>query len=269
MTVAQKKRAVRWKPIFLLEIYRMTRAGLPDRDICTSLGISPQTLWNWSRDKSELKEALEIARKERAEGETMPAWVYSHLSPTLRAIWDDIGRWEEEKNPIARIEMILSDGGMRVRQQLFLHALCVYGFSPSRAMQKVNITKVELDRWLNEDVDFASLVEEVQWHKGNFFEEKLVNLVAEGNPAAVMFANKTYNSKRGYGVTSKLEVEHSGTVQHNVLDLADLMPYLGEGTRLELLEAIRRKEIEKSPKQLTVTDVLNQQIGDLESEEVP
>jgi hypothetical protein len=260
-----KERKIRkWKPIYLVQIYRMVRLGISDVDICKGLKISRQALWLWNKERPELREAIALARKELADHESLPAWIYSRLTPELKVLWKKIQNFEKEPGGtgIARIELLLQDEGKRTRQQLFLYALCVSRFSPSLAMKKVNIAKRELDYWIANDLEFAQLVEEVQWHKGNFFEDALVKLVKEGNPAAILFANKTFNGVRGYAPKSQVDVNVSGQVMHGVLDLGDLMPLLTEATRLELLTAIRRRDAEKNPR-LTVTDRISQEIADI------
>lgn len=232
----------KWKPIFVVHAYRMVRMGVSDKDISQFLGVSRVAWWKWLRDKPELKEAVELARKENRETETFPDWVYGRLSPELKAVWDKVMQFHREKAPVAKLEMLLSDHGKRVRQQLFLFALCMENFSPSSAMHRVNVSKKTLESWMLEDPDFAQLVEEVDWHKGNFFEWSLVQLVREGNPQAILFANKTFNSRKGYGKRDQLDVNVSGNVLHGVLDLAELLPMLSEAARTELLSAIRSRE---------------------------
>jgi transposase-like protein len=254
-----KHRMKKWKPSLLVRIYQLSRLGMTDVDMVKELGISRETLWKWRQDFPEIKEVEEQARKEVEESKNLPNWVYSRLSPEMKEMWNKVEKWGKQKDGVAKIELMLCDHGRRVRQELFLHALCMCSFSPSQAMNKVNITKKELDRWLREDEEFATLVKEVDWHKGNFFEEHLVKLVQEGNPAAVVFANKTYNTDRGYGRRDQLDVNVTGQVLHGVLDLVELMPLLSEGARLELVEAIRRKDEEKNP-QLTVTQKIEREI---------
>lgn len=235
-------KVTKWRPILLLDLYRLARLGMTDDDICVHLRVSRQGLWKWRKERPEVQEALSKAREEREAEGSFPDWVYSRLSPELKAVWDDIRKWERAKNGVARIEAMLCDQGLRVRQQLFLHALCCCSFSPSRAMQKVNVSKREVDRWVSEDVGFSELVEEIQWHKGNFFEESLVQLVAQGDVAATLFANKTYNRSRGYAASAQVEIHHSGNVRHDVVDLAEIMKLMSEPARLEMLEAVRLLE---------------------------
>jgi hypothetical protein len=258
----------KWKPIYLVQIYRLVRLGMSDPELCQTLDVSRQSLWNWKRRYPEVREAYNLAKKDLHESESFPRWVFSRLSPELKEVWRKIRKWEKEDNGVVRIEAMLEDRGKRVRQQLFLHALCVSRFSPTIAMMRVNLAKGELDRWINTDPEFAALVEEMQWHKGNFFEESLVQLVKEGNPAAVIFANKSYNAKRGYNPIKNLgiDVNVHGQVNVGVFDLADVMQFLSEASKLELLQAIRRKEAQDNPR-LTAREILSQQIAEIPPEE--
>lgn len=258
---AEPKRAM-WSPILLVRVYRLARLGMCDSDICKELGVSRQTFHRWIREKPELAEAMRMAEKERSEGETLPEWIYRQISPELREVWDQVRAWHREENGVLKIEMLLADKGVRVRQQLFLHALCVCRFSASHALRMVNVSKREFDQWVSSDPCFSELVQEVEWHKGNYFERQLVKLVQEGNPQAVIFANKTLNSTRGYGARMKMDVQHSGAVLHGVMDLGDLLPYLSADTRLQVLEAIRRREKEKASRELAPVEVLSHTIAE-------
>jgi hypothetical protein len=250
MSVKSKKKPptglpkARWRLIYLVTAYRYTRMGMTEDEVAAAMGTNKMTLWRWGQRIPELNEAMELARKEIKDKDAFRDWVYSRMAPPLKALWDQIGVIEEGggRNPIVEIERILQDAGVRVRQELFLHALCMLDFSPSKALAKINITKRELDRWLNTDPGFKDLIEEIQWHKGNFFEEQLTKLVAEKNPAAVIFANRTFNKDRGYLTQTRTQVEVSGGVAVGVFDLSVLLPYLTEPCKLELLDAIRKKE---------------------------
>lgn len=241
--------------------------GIPYADVYTELKVSKITFWQWVKDKPGLKEVLDLAEKEKKDGESLKNWVYSRLSPELMKVWERIGELEMLSDGISKIELMLEEGGKRMRQQLFLHALCFHNFCVSQALAKVNITKRELDRWIAHDHDFAELVEQIQWHKGNLFEGSLVQLVREGNPAAVLFANKTYNAERGYAQKSKLDINVSGSVTHGVLDLAEIMKLVDEDTRLKVLDAVRKlNTVVPPPKQLSVAERLSQEIADVGTE---
>lgn len=240
-TKKPQHRGSKWKPIMLVTVYRLVRLGIAEIEVCKELKVSRRTFLDWKTEHPELAECLAIAGKELEDGKSFPRWIYSKLTPEVRKVWDAIQKVTEENNGFGKIELILQDHGKRVRQQLFLYALCLSDFSASEAMARVHISKWDLDRWCEEE-DFKKLLEEIGWHKGNFFEQALVGLVKEGNPAAVLFANKNYNRDRGYGSHSTVDVNHSGQVLHGVVDLAEIMSELSETTKLELLTIIRKRE---------------------------
>lgn len=240
------KKRCRWNPIFLVRVYKLAKLGFTDVDIEKDLGVSHVGFYKWKKEHPELEETLVMARKEKDCGETLADWIFSRLSPELKSIWQKIGRLEKKIDGVARISALLSGHGKVAKQELFLYALCSHHFSRTRAMKKVGITKGELDEWISTDNGFAKLVEEMEWHKGNFFEDSLVKLVQEGNPVAVVFANKTFNRGRGYGTHSSVDVNVNGQMLHGVLDLSELIPMLSDGCKTELLSAIRRRDEQKA-----------------------
>jgi hypothetical protein len=241
-STTKKPRPRKWKPILLVELYRLLRTGVSVEEAAECLGVARRTVYKWEAKYPEVGEMIALVRRERSQGETLKDWVYHRLSPELKELWDQVTGFDAEPGGVAKVEALLADQGRGVRQQLFLYALCETHYNPSQALKKVCVSRREFRRWLEEDSDFAELVDEIDWHKGNFFEEKLVQAAASGETAAVVFANKTYNRKRGYASKSELEVHHSGTVVHGVLDLSELVPFLSDSAKTELLEAIRRRD---------------------------
>lgn len=226
----------------MVVIYKLTRLGLPETDLVTEFGISRRTWFVWKDKRKEIQEVIDMARREREQELDFPDYIYQKLSPELKELWDKIQCDEFEDDPVAKIESVLFGQGTLVRQRLFLHALCLSHFSPSSAMSKVNVSKKTVDKWIAQDPGFCELVEEIEYHKGNFFEEGLVKLVGQGVAAAVLFANRTHNASRGYGSKSTLEVKHSGAVLHGVLDLSKVAEYMSPTGRIELMDAIRKFE---------------------------
>lgn len=240
----QNDRTQVWGPMVLVHIYRFAKMGFCDRAIAEGLGIDSSTLKKWKRTKPEVVEALALARnpdeEDRELGGTWKRFVYNRLSPDLRKLWDQIEKWDTLPNGVAKIEALLSTHGKRVRQQLFLYALIHCNFSASKALAKVNIDRATLSEWIEKEPEFGQLVEEIKWHKGNFFEESLVRLVSNGEAAATIFANRTYNKDRGYGGSTDVNVRHSGTIEHTTLDLDELE--LPIETRKQIMEAIRLRD---------------------------
>jgi hypothetical protein len=121
---------------------------------------------------------------------------------------------------------------------LFLFALVEGNWNPSAACGKVGISKQTLETWCRTDNGFADLMDEIVWHKKNWAESALMQLVDRGDSPATVFVNKTLNADRGYNV--KQTVEHTGVVNHEhvVISVEELDLPL-EIKRL-VLEAYRR-----------------------------
>lgn len=230
-----------WQPIFLVHFYRYAKAGLTNEAICKITNTSRSSMYLWLKKRPELVEALRLAREQLPDEDGFVRFFYEQLDGRLRDLWDQIVTNEIIGGGVQNMRVIMADQGTGARQALFLHALVSSHFNPSRAMEKVGLDKRTLDQWTDSDPDFAELVSQVQWHKGNFFEEGLVKLCERGDAGAIQFANRTYNKSRGYG--NSLNV--SGSVDINienrmVLDLSELD--LDSETRAKIAEAVRARE---------------------------
>lgn len=230
----------KFKPMTLVWIYRYAKAGLSEAAIAEAIKVGIKTWAKWKRLHAEIAETIQLARTDTKDGGTWHSYVYERLSEELKEVWDKINEWDELPNGIVKIETLLATHGRQVRQQLFLHALVHYNFSFSRALSKVNIDKKTLDYWIQNDPGFADLVEEIQWHKGNFFEESLATLIKGHDVAATIFANRTFNKERGYGIKNEVNIKHSGSIEHNLLDLSELE--LTQEVKLAILDAIRKRD---------------------------
>lgn len=242
-TKPQRKKKTEWAAINLVHIYRYAKGGMSDEAVARALGINRNTIKLWKKKKPEVREALALARQEVPSEDIASRYFYNRLDPVLQDLWDKLEANDrsESKGGLAAIKQILGDHGRTARQTLFLHALVMTHYSPTRAMEKVGLDKRQLDDWVNNDPDFAELVDQVAWLKGNYFEESLVKLVEAGDPQAIKFVNQTYNKKRGYGrsveVTGELNHQHTHV---GVIDLGDLD--LSLECRNEILAAMRARD---------------------------
>lgn len=239
-----KSRKRVWSNRHYVTAYEYARAGLNEGQLAEAMGINRLTLRKWREDDPDFHEAILRGRsfREKTSGATISfhEYVYQRLSPELQLLWNEIAACQSAPNGMMRMEAIFSEQGIRVRQHLFLYALTSTNFNASEACRRVGISKSTLDDWIKRDPNFSKLMDEIHWHKGNFFEDKLINLVDAMEPAAVIMANKTFNKSRGYG--TEINVKHSGQVNHAhaVLTVGELQ--LPLNVRQAILSAMRNKQ---------------------------
>lgn len=235
-----------WQDAFAFKAYELTKSGMTERKIAKVLGISFGTFVLWEKKKPIFKLAIRRGRRvhRKKDGSTFSFrdYINGRLSEDVRDIWHKINRCDTLKNGTERLEAILSERGVRVRQQLFVYAFVSSNFSISAALRRVNISRSAFELW-KKDPEFLRLFEELGEMKGDFFEEHLCMLIAGGDTASTIFANRTYNKKRGYSEKIDVDLNVSGSVQHNIVNIDSLGLPLKE--RKQLLSKVRKaKQIE-------------------------
>jgi hypothetical protein len=230
-----------WKETFYVRAYELARQGLTDPKIADALGVSLQILRIWKSKRPAFREAIETGRNGTGSqlATTLNDWVYQRLPPNLQELWNELEQLDQTDNSVRQLECMLEGAGKRARQHLFIHALVVSHFNLSEACRKVNVTRKTMENWIRTDPTFGELVQEVVWHKKNFFEDALVRLVATGDPSAVIFVNKTFNRDRGYADKTTMDVTVSGVVQHSHTVVPVESLGLDLETRKLLLERVR------------------------------
>lgn len=220
--------------------YQYARDGMSDEQIAQSLGVAGVTFRRWCANDPALEDAVARGREPVAgQGTvTFSDYIYQHLPQHLRDLWDEIHECAALENGVERAEALLRRGGKQARQHLFIHALATTGFNVSKAMRLVNVSRKSLDNWTANDPAFAELMDELHWHKDNFFETAFINRVRAGDTAAIIHAAKSKLAHRGYN--ERVVVEHTGTVNHShTIDITDLD--LPLACRVQIREAIRQK----------------------------
>lgn len=236
----------KWRPTLPVDAYVLALTGAKDQDIATALNVTDVLFCNWKKKHPELAYALEKAREQKKQTETQSFedYVYGRLPKELQQLWDKIAYWFDHAEGYERIHAILHTQPTRIRQCLWIHAMIASNFNASEASFRVCVPRKELLSW-EDDPQFAALMDELQYHKQNFYEGALADLTAMRNPLAVIFANKTLNKSRGY--SEKLTVEHTGTIVHrhsHVVSVDKLN--LSFETRCQLLDAVRAaKQVEQ------------------------
>lgn len=76
----------------------------------------------------------------------------------------------------------------------------------SIACRKCGITRKSYYRWMREDEEFKSAVEEIYESRGDFVEGKLLENIRSGDTTSIIFYCKTKLKERGYVERKEQEV---------------------------------------------------------------
>jgi len=250
-TAKKKHRLQHYDLVKAIRVYELARDGLSNLAIAKAMGVPEDRFSAWSTPGSHgfkplIKEALDRGRAFlEKSGTSMADYILGRLSPKALRVWKELNTLEQamDKSPgkdkwerEADIRAFCQGQNKRMRQHLYIYALLHSHYNQSEALERVCVSRQLLALWLRSDSKFKALVDEVNTHKGDFFETALIKLVERGEPSAILHVNKTFNRKRGYG--DKLEVVHSGKVEHKIkVDELNL----SLETRKELLRAIQEK----------------------------
>ncbi len=238
-----------WQDHFVIDIYNLAKSGMTENQMSKTLGVSIHTFIKWEKKKKLFKLALDKGRKEHRgkDNKTLSFrdYFYKRLSYKNRKTWKAINKLDGKKGSFEKIEALLERRGKLVRQHMFVYAWVHANFSVSMALRKVCISRSTFEAW-KKDNEFGKLIEELNWHKKNFFEDHLTKLVAGGNPAATIFVNKTFNKDRGYNEKIEVDMNLAGELEHGIVSVDHLK--LDLDVRKALLKAKRkqRKEEQKS-----------------------
>lgn len=211
----------KFKDTMYVDVYLLASQGNKKKEIAEQLGVGPLAFAKWINNNEALADAYNRGREKfkGSKGEGFIDYVYKQLPPKLQKLWNKI---KEKKGSPGEIDLLLQDKGEKIQKQLFMQAWCCCNFNPSRACQMVNLSPSKFQRWMMDD-DFKALIDQLQRHKKDFFEEGLVKAVKKGETAAVLFANRTLNRDRGYGDKSELEI--TGSVNHkheNLINFSEI-----------------------------------------------
>lgn len=243
--MAKKSPQSKWSDEHYVSAYEFARSGMTDKEIARHLGVAHPTLRTWKQDNPALASAIQRGRDVGGLGRNVFSfldYLLAHFSPKARQLWYEINRVEREENDVLKIEALLDKQGKAGRQHFFLLALLDGNWNLSRACARSGVSRKTYEKWVADDPDFAELVQEMHWHKKNFFEESLVRKVAEGDTAAILAVNRTLNRDRGYA--ERLDVQHTGQVDHRHahIDITELG--LPLDTERQVLRALRQRQAE-------------------------
>lgn len=238
---------IEWKLLF----YDACKSAGSLTELARYLDMPISRLGAMIRKSEQLQRIQAFAKQIHHMTTSLRDYVCGSLSDDAKDIWNDLKFWEDEDNFSEKVKAIMARTPKKLRQELFVHAFLTTGFNRTKALQMTNTSIVELKEWIERDLAFAELIEEMQHHKKDFFENALIDLVQARNPQAVVFVNKTLNADRGY--SEKLQIHHSGNISNDGLNIDDLD--LDIETRKKILEAIRKKGKLDKAKQGDIIDI--------------
>jgi len=235
-----KKKYTKISLEFILHFYDACVRNEEMTAIAHMLDIHREVLKARIKKFPALQLAKRMAEEKRNSQKSFSGYVFQHLSPEAKEIWDSIRFWESSEMKNDKISALLEGKPTRLRQELWVHAFVNSSWSQSEACRIAGVTRDVLEQWKHNE-EFKLLLEELHWHKKNWAETQLNKCVDAGNASAVMFMNRTLNADRGYN--EKLLVEHSGRVSGGAgvdIDSLDLPIEV----RRAILDAVRKKKEE-------------------------
>lgn len=244
------KRINYWDEMYLVRAYELARQGMRKYPIGAALGIQKYVWRDWCDSRPNLIKVMEmgwkiagITQKEgkKREQETFLEYVYKRLPQKLQSLWVELEK--SDGKPSEFVESLMRGHGVRVRQQMFLHALIAANFNVSAALGKMNIPYIRYNRWVTQDPEFGQLIKHVQDMKKDYVEGGLMGLIEQGDASAIIFANRTLNRDRGYDPRQTLEVNHH---LHKEVDVAAL-DKLPLEERRKILSALREQTASQLP----------------------
>ena len=239
----------------VFRVYELAKNGNKLNDIAQICGISPPTLIKWKKQYPVLKKALIKGRKLWESGNgtiSFMDYVHDKLPRDVRKTWNKICILEEKGSSLERVRAFIESKPETMQKYLFVHAMVSSNFHKAKACRKIGLSHAKLLRW-SKDGDFVTLMEFLRELRGDYFEDHLTTLIEDGDARAIIFANKTFNKKRGYGTTVDINVDSNINHSHTI-SIEDVGMSLEE--RKKLLDTIRTKRIESN-----VVDVETKRLG--------
>ena len=228
---------VQYSPLVALTAYELAREGMPNAEIAKSIGVGECTFDAWLKRNTHLKEFLRRAREYKDGNKESTDYIFGRLSPECRMLWDKLSAASYCTNAEERAEAIAQQGGKEQLQRLFVHALIKFRYCASDARRFVGVSAKVVDAWCK-DMEFQTLLREVQDGEKDFIQSKYLQAVEDGEPAVLIHAMKTKNRDRGYG--EQITHKHEGRVDvaHADFPLDAVFARVSAGAKREFLAAL-------------------------------
>jgi len=109
------------------------------------------------------------------------------------------------------------DKSRHVKKELILKALESALGVVTTACKKTGVPRSTFYKWMNEDVEFAKDVKEIEAVSLDFAESKLFEQMANNNTAATIFYLKTKGKQRGYVERSDINIGSAERIKIDIV----------------------------------------------------
>ncbi len=228
----------KWKDEYAVDAYAPAFQGADDITISRALNISLNTFRAWYRHKLLFQYSVQKARRDRVaenKAETLEEFVIDKLSPENKTLWNRLKMLSETDDGGNKISALMRTQGKATRQLMWMQAMFACGLNASEACRMTGTGYYTVKNVWEKEEHFQNLLAEIKFHRKEFYESHLMDLVKFRDPSATIFANRTINRDRGYG--DQIDVVHSGNVTFGVLEIDKLD--LSLECKKELLAAMR------------------------------
>lgn len=259
----RKTPSPKWDETHYADIYDLARQGHTEAEIARFFNVSRETWNTWKKRRPAISKILNrpecyrsgSGRDGKGHVESLSEYVYRHLDEHLQAVWDKIHAWQNERNGVRKIQLFLANQSKQAKQTLFLHALAVSRFNPTRACRKIGLTRNTFLDWCETDPDFHALFKQFDAIRKDFFEESLFvkckghwtkdeknrTIWMPGDTKAIIFANSTANKEK-YGRSIDQTITHREERSIQMQAFIERMPPEMAQKMLEIMDEVEGKE---------------------------
>jgi hypothetical protein len=172
---------------------------------------SQQEIYDWMDDDPLFRERYYVIRKQK----------------------DPLSFYKEQKEEIKEpVPISLEDGeDVKALKNAVIEAYRYSSFNLTEACDEVGIQRLQVVKWLQEDPEFQNRMEGVDEEKKDLVESSLLQKVASGDIAAIIYASKCLLSGpkgRGYDenktLNARIDVVHSKETADAVIEAAQITP---------------------------------------------
>jgi hypothetical protein len=151
----------------------------------------------------------------------------------IRKQKDPLSFYKEQKEEIKEpVPISLEDGeDVKALKNAVIEAYRYSSFNLTEACDEVGIQRLQVVKWLQEDPEFQNRMEGVDEEKKDLVESSLLQKVASGDIAAIIYASKCLLSGpkgRGYDenktLNARIDVVHSKETADAVIEAAQITP---------------------------------------------